>query len=191
MDRLAVFVATVERNCLTTGYITGRGTDSSFYHAPGGSVAGVVSGAYGFASLSDSAYEYFRNMATGSSENICVFNRCYTSVNYDYAAGGALQIRSSGRWNYVNYTLTKRGHLALESTNLPELWIASDGTPEILPMIQVPCELGVVSNVSGVICKMVSYNLQQTANLTASLTFRAYVDSTALGLPAAATVRVR
>ncbi|TKV25257.1 fimbrial protein, partial [Citrobacter sp. TBCS-14] len=50
--------------------------------------------------------------------------------------------------------------------------------------------LGVVGGTDGVICKMVSYNLQQTANLTASLTFRAFVDTAMLGFtPGAATVR--
>lgn len=90
----------------------------------------------------------------------------------------------------MNYTLTKRGHLALESTSaFQELWIASDGTPSITNDSGA-CELGIVGNVSGVICKMVSYTLQQTANLTASLTFRAYIDSAALGFtPAASTVR--
>ena len=124
--------------CPTTGYITGQGTDSNgFYHAQVGSVAGVVGGAYGFASLSDSAYEYFRNMATGSSETY-VFNRCYTSVNYDYAAGERCKDQSSGRWNYVNYTLTKRGHLALESTSAFQNCGSPATARRVLPMIQVP-----------------------------------------------------
>ncbi|HFT7189496.1 fimbrial protein [Enterobacter ludwigii] len=176
--------------CPTTGYIAGQGVDNNgFYHAQVGSVAGVIGGAYGFASLSNSAYEYFRNMPTGGSETY-VFNRCYTSVNYDYASGQRCKDQTTGRWNYINYTLNKRGHLALESTSaFQELWIASDGTPSITND-SGSCELGVVSNVDGVICKMVKYNLEQTQNLTASLTFRAYIDSAALGFtPSATTVK--
>ncbi len=176
--------------CPSTGFIAGQGTDNNgFYHAQVGSVAGVIGGAYGFASLTDTAYEYFRNVPTGSSETY-VFNRCYTSVNYDYSSGQRCKDQSTGLWNYVNYTLTKRGHLSLVSTNaFQELWVASDGTPSITKDSGY-CELGVVGGADGVICKMVSYNLQQTANLTASLTFRAYVDTAMLGFtPGPATVR--
>lgn len=119
-------------------------------------------------------------MPTGSSETY-VFNRCYTSVDYDYSSGQRCKDQSKGLWNYVNYTLTKRGHLSLVSTNaFQELWVASDGTPSITKDTGY-CELGVVNGEDGVICKMVNYNLQQTANLTASLTFRAYVDTAMLG----------
>ncbi|HBT4732715.1 TPA: fimbrial protein [Klebsiella quasipneumoniae subsp. similipneumoniae] len=176
--------------CPASGYIEGLGTDNNgFYHAQVGSVAGVIGGAYAFASLSNAAYEYFRNMSTGSSETY-VFNRCYTSVNYDYASGERCKDQTSGSWRSVNYTLTKRGHLSLEATNaLQELWVASDGTPSIAKDSGY-CEIGVVSSTDGVICKMVKYNLQQTANLTASLTFRTYIDTDALGFtPSASTVR--
>lgn len=176
--------------CPTTGYIAGEGLDSNgFYHAKVGSLAGVIGGAYGFASLSNSAYEYFRNMPAGSSETY-VLNRCYTSVNYDYAAGQRCRDQTSGSWSYLNYTLTKRGHLALQSTNaFQELWIASDGTPGITND-SGSCELGVVGSDDGVICKMVNYQLEQTANLTASLTFRAYIDTASLGFtPGATTVK--
>lgn len=174
--------------CPSSGFITGLGTDGNgFYHAQ--STSGVIGGAYGFASLSDSAYEYFRRMATGSSETY-VFNRCYTSVDYDYASGERCKDQSSGQWRYVNFTLTKLGHLSLVSTNaFQELWVASDGTPSITKDSGY-CELGVVDKEDGVICKMINYNLQQTANLTASLKFRAYIDSEQLGFtPKASSVQ--
>lgn len=125
-------------------------------------------------------------MPTGSSETY-VFNRCYTSVNYDYSSGERCKDQNSGLWNYINYTLTKRGHLSLESTNaFQELWVASDGTPGIAKDSGY-CELGIVDNNDGIICKMVKYNLQQSTNLTASLTFRAYIDTDMLGFTPTAT----
>ncbi|CBG89662.1 hypothetical protein [Citrobacter rodentium] len=173
--------------CPESGFIAGQGTDKNgVYHVQVAPVAGVVGGAYGFASLTDSAYEYFRNMPTGSSETY-VFNRCYTSVNYDYSSGERCKDQNSGLWNYINYTLTKRGHLSLESTNaFQELWVASDGTPGIAKDSGY-CELGIVDNNDGIICKMVKYNLQQSTNLTASLTFRAYIDTDMLGFTPTAT----
>ncbi|MCX9063873.1 fimbrial protein, partial [Citrobacter portucalensis] len=88
------------------------------------------------------------------------------------------------------YTLNKIGHLSLVSTNaFQELWVASDGTPSITKDSGY-CELGVVSREDGVICKMISYNLNQTSNLTASLRIRMYADSGLLGFtPAAATIK--
>lgn len=76
------------------------------------------------------------------------------------------------------------------STNaFQELWVASDGTPSITKDSGY-CELGVVSREDGVICKMISYNLNQTSNLTASLRIRMYADSGLLGFtPAAATIK--
>ncbi|MCK2181978.1 fimbrial protein [Hafnia paralvei] len=174
-------------NCPQSGYIAGLGTDANgFYHAQ--SYGGVVGGAYGFASFTDSAYRYFENMPTGSSETL-VFNRCYTSVNYNYSAGERCKDQSSGKWQYVNYTITKQGNLSLESTDqFQDIWIGSDGTPSF-PNNGGPCELGIVSGEEGVICKMVTYNLQETSNLTV-LKFRAHADSAALGFtPAEATLR--
>lgn len=66
---------------------------------------------------------------------------------------GNCKDQSTGSWNYVNYTLTKRGHLSLVSTNaFQELWVASDGTPSITKDSGY-CELGVVGGTDGVICK--------------------------------------
>lgn len=180
---------TTGANCPSTGYISADLTDRlGFYHtkATGGGIGG---GYYGFASLSDSAYDYFRNMSVGATETYNL-NFCRTTVEYDYAAGARCKDQSSGNWYIRPYSLTKVGHLSLESTNaFQELWIASDGTPSIAKDSGF-CELGVVGNVDGVICKMISYHFSQSSNLTNSLRIRMYADSALLGFsPAAATIK--
>ena len=180
---------TTGANCPASGYIAAELTDQfGFYHTKA-TGSGIAGGYYGFASLTDSAYEYFRNMSVGSAETYNL-NFCRTTIDYDYAAGQRCKDQSSGNWYIRPYTLNKIGHLSLVSTNaFQELWVASDGTPSITKDSGY-CELGVVSREDGVICKMISYNLNQTSNLTASLRIRMYADSGLLGFtPAAATIK--
>jgi hypothetical protein len=180
---------TTGTNCPASGFIAAELTDrQGFYHTKA-TGSGIAGGYYGFASLSDSAYEYFRNMTVGGTESYNL-NFCRTTVDYDYASGARCKDQASGNWYIRPYSLTKVGHMSLESTNaFQELWIASDGTPSISKDSGY-CELGVVSNVDGVICKMISYSFNQTSNLTSSLRMRMYADSSLLGFtPAAATIK--
>ncbi len=166
--------------CPSSGYIKADATDDEgFYHARSGS--SVYNGSYGFASFSPAAYEYFRQQTVGSSDAF-VLNLCYTTTDYDYASGVRCRDLASGAtWRYYTLTATKVGHLTLNSTGaMSEIWVASDGSPSINGGGDL-CQLGVVSGASGVICKMVSYSLQQTKRVTASLNFRMVVDTAELG----------
>lgn len=166
-------------NCPSSGYIAALTDRFGFYHAK---ATGLTStgGYYGFASLTDSAYEYFRNIPVGSAETYNL-NFCRTTIDYDYAAGQRCKDQSSGNWFIKPYTLNKIGHLSLVSTNaFQELWVASDGTPSVIKDNGY-CELGVLGGKNGIICKMISYNLNQTRNLTALLKFQMYADSGLLG----------
>ncbi len=166
--------------CPSTGFISPDVTDGEgFYHARSGS--SVYNGSYGFASLSQSAYEYFRNQTVGASD-VLTLNLCYTNTEYDAAAGERCKDLPSGaNWRYYTLTLNKVGHLTLRSTgSLSEIWIASDGTPSVNSGNDL-CQIGVANNTSGMICKMVSYSLQQSQRVTASLDFRMVVDTAELG----------
>lgn len=176
-------------NCPSSGHLAGDETDENgFYHAQikGG---GITGGAYGFASLAEGAYEYFRNMAVGGSETY-VFNYCNTTINYNPASGERCKDQSSGRWRYQNFTINKIGHLSLESTSaLQEIWIASDGTPN-LSKDNGYCELGAIGGTDGVICKMVAYNLNQNNVLNTATYIRMYANTPLLGFtPSATSVR--
>lgn len=163
-------------------------TDANgIYHALSGN--SVNNGSYAFATLSSSAYEYFKAMSVGGSETL-VLNYCTTAVNYDYAAGVRCKDVANATWRYRNFILNKLGHLTLVSTNaLAELFIASDGTPSINSGSNY-CSVAVVNNVSGVTCQMVSYSLRQSAVLGTGVTFRMQIDNSVLGFtPTAAMVR--
>lgn len=176
-------------NCPSSGYIAAEQTDQyGFYHTKS-TGSGTTGGYYAFASLTDSAYEYFRTMNVGTTETYNL-NFCYTSVDFDYASGARCKDQSSGNWYIRAFSLTKLGHLRLESTNaLQEIWVASDGTPSITGDTGY-CELGTVSNVDGIICKMIKYSLNQTGNLTSSLTMQMYADSSVLGFsPSSSSIK--
>lgn len=178
--------------CPSQGYITpGVFDNEGFYHAKAGS--SVENGSYGAGALSEAAYEYFRQQPVGASD-VLELNLCYmnaTSGDYDYASGQRCKdLTTGGTWRYYTLTLKKVGHLTLRNTgSVSEIWIASDGTPSISGNSEL-CYIGVVARVNGLICKMVSYNLQQSERVTASLNFKMIVDTAMLGFtPAAAEIQ--
>lgn len=166
--------------CPSSGYIPAQIMDhDGFYHTMSGN--SLTNGRYGFASLTSSAFEYFRNKSVGSSD-VFTLNLCYTATDYDYASGVRCKdLPSNATWKTYALTLNKVGHLTLKNTNsLSEIWIASDGTPTINANGGL-CSIGVVSKASGVICKMISYTYHQTKPVTSSLKFNMVVDTATLG----------
>jgi len=173
-------------NCPSSGYISADISDSSGFYKATPTGLGITGGAYGFGSLSEEAMSFFSEQATGSVTSLNV-NFCRTTVNYDAKAGERCADQTSGNWYQRTFNLTKRAHLQLTNTNaLEELWIASDGTPSISKEGGM-CEVGIVANVDGVICKMVDYKLEQSASLSNSLRMRMYLDTSLLGFTPAAT----
>lgn len=178
---LGIRCMTTGSSCPQSGYLPAEIIDhDGFYHTMSGN--SVENGYYGAGTLSPEAYEYFRNKPVGSSDTF-ELNFCYTKTNYDATSGLRCKdlTTSDTKWRYYNMTLSKVGHLTLNGTNaMSEIWIASDGTPSVTPGSTL-CQVGVVSGVNGVICKMVSYTLQQTERVTTSLDFQMVVDKNALG----------
>ncbi len=176
-------------NCTSSSYITADVVDSEgFYHArSGGSIA---NGNQPYGLFSPSAFEFFRTQAVGNS-SVFVINWCATSsssTDYDFASGVRCRDLPDSNANWETYTLTatKIGHLSLESTgSMSEIWVASDGTPSVAGS-GAWCSTGIVSSASGIICKMVSYNLQQTQAVS-TLRFGMEVDTAALGFSPSST----
>lgn len=168
--------------CPASSYIIPDVIDKDgFYHAMPGST--FENGSYGAGTLSPAAYEYFRSQPVGATDalqlNLCYMN---TNTDYDFASGVRCKdLESGGTWRYYTINLEKVAHLTLNSTGaMAEVWVASDGTPSINLGSEL-CQIGVVSNTSGVICKMVSYNFQQTKTLVATFYFRMVIDTALLG----------
>lgn len=165
--------------CPAQGYY---GADSitaeGFSHAKIGG-GGISGGGYGFASLSNNAYEYFRQMPTNSSQTF-LLNYCSTTNNYDPSKGERCNTTPNGNWESTNFTLTKLGHLTLVDTHaLTEIFVASDGTPS-LGLGSMECRIGIVSGASGVICKLVDYQYQTTSK-PLSIRFGMAIDTGLLG----------
>jgi hypothetical protein len=179
---LGIRCMTTGSDCPSTGYISPDVIDNEgFYHAKSGS--SVANGSYGAGTLSPVAYEYFRSQSVGASDTF-ELNLCYMNSNtdYDYASGERCKdLSTGGTWRYYTMTLEKVGHLTLNSTGaMAEIWVASDGTPSVNVGSDL-CQVGVVSNATGLICKMVSYSLQQTKTVTTSLDFQMVIDTALLG----------
>ncbi|QXD01220.1 CFA/I fimbrial minor adhesin (plasmid) [Klebsiella sp. PL-2018] len=176
-------------NCPSSGFIAGDVTDQFGYYHAKTTGAGTDGGIYGFASFSNSAFEYFRKMEVGGNETFKL-NFCRTNINYDYADGKRCKDQERGNWYIRPFSVRKLAHLSLFSTNaFQELFIASDGTPSI-NKDSGNCEIGVVDRADGVICKMVSYTLEQESRLTNRLTISMLADSSLLRFsPAPATIK--
>jgi len=150
-------------SCPAAGYIAASYTDSNgFYHTKSGN--SLANGDYGFASFSASAYEYFDAMSIGAKETYTL-NFCYTTTDYEYSADSkCADLTSGATWRTLNYSVIKNGSLTLNGTGGElEIFVASDGTPSLGLGSQF-CSIGVVSNETGAICKLISYNLEQNAN---------------------------
>lgn len=188
---LGIRCQTTGSNCPASGYITPDVLDKDgFYHAMSGS--SVTNGSYGAGTLSQSAYEYFRNQPVGTIDSLQL-NLCYmdSRADYDFASGVRCKdLASGGKWVYYTFNLEKVSHLTLNSTGaMAEVWIASDGTPSVNIGSDL-CQMGAIGSASGIICKMVSYSFQETKTLTTSLDFRMLIDTAMLGFsPSASDVR--
>ncbi|WNN45934.1 MULTISPECIES: fimbrial protein [Winslowiella] len=168
-------------NCPSVGHIPATYLDSQgLYHTMNGNSINNGNSSYG--TFSPSSFEYFRQLPVGST-NAFELNFCYTTTNYDYESGVRCKDITTGgaTWRYYTQTVTKVGHLNLLSTgSMSEIMVASDGSASVTGSGDL-CNVGVVGNVNGVICKMVSYNYQQTQQVTNQLFISMIIDTATLG----------
>lgn len=164
--------------CPSTGYRQAEYTDNEgFYHTRSG--YNIYDGAFSLATLSNAAYDYFKNQSAGAQDNLKL-NLCYHDASYDYAAGERCKTLNNGVWYKLKFNVTKLGHLTLRSTGaLAEVWTASDGTPSVTVGSDT-CSTGVVSGTRGLICKMVAYSLQESQKLS-SLQMQMVIDTGKIG----------
>ncbi|MGL5386208.1 MAG: fimbrial protein [Enterobacterales bacterium] len=127
--------------------------------------------------FSDSAYEYFRGVPVGRTE-LYKLRWCSTTAYYNPAAGQTCA-STGARIGGHEITITKAGHIRLESTNaLQEIFIDSNGNPSI-GMGSELCKIGYVGAQSGIICKMLTYDFTGSMFTRMYLTLQA--NTSALG----------
>lgn len=173
--------------CPDTGYLPAEylGKEGA-YRIFRGNALGESNYARGI--FSDSAYEYFRGVLVGRSE-LYKFRWCSTTAYYNPAAGQTCA-STGARIGGHEITITKAGHIRLESTNaLQEIFIDSNGNPS-LGMGSELCQVGYVGSESGIICKLLTYNF--TGSLFSRMYLTLQANTGALGFaPSRANGMVR
>ncbi|AVD62270.1 fimbrial adhesin EcpD [Serratia marcescens] len=115
--------------------------------------------------MSPSFYQYLKQMAAGDAFSMQI-NGCQTSVAYDAAAGGRCQDQASGSWYKRTVTHSKAAHLRFINTNaVSEVFVNSDGVP-IIGEGNADCKNQTIGARSGIMCKMVSYDLQTDGSVS-------------------------
>lgn len=166
-------------SCPSQGFIQPGMLDQyGFYRTPARS--GISNGGYGFALLSSSAYEHMRTLAVGV-RNIFDLNFCRTNNAYDPARGQRCNTHATtGNWYKTNFNLTKTAHITLTDTRgASELWVDSNGIPSLAERSEF-CQVGVVMGESGIICKMVKYDVRKNSDIYSTLRFNLIVDQSQL-----------
>ncbi|MGS4883165.1 hypothetical protein [Photobacterium damselae] len=109
------------------------------------------------AKLSDSAYQYIKNMEVGDTLSF-EMNVCYTSKDYDPLNERCID-QTSGSWYKSIVNQTKVAHLNITRTNaISEIMVDSNGNPTIIPGSK-GCEAATVGSRNGVICEFLAYDL--------------------------------
>jgi Mat/Ecp fimbriae adhesin len=172
-------------NCPSTGFLPPEMMDKTgMYKARSG--GSVYDGNYAFASFAQNAYQYFNQLAVGSTDTF-QFHYCRTTEDYNPLKGERCINANAGFWGYANFNVTKIAHIKLSRTNAAsEIWVATDGTPSLSPGAE-ECYETVVANVAGISCKMVNYTLQNSETLPAAISLKMNVNATSLGFTPAAT----
>lgn len=155
--------------CPDTGYLPAEylGKEGAYRILRNVTVGGTE---YARGIFSDSAYEYFKNVPVGNSE-LYKYRWCSTTAYYNPAAGQTCA-STGARIGSHDITITKEGHIRLESTNaLQEIFIDSEGNPS-MGLGSRFCQVGYVDGVNGAICKLVAYHMQGVAFRTMSLTLK-------------------
>lgn len=119
--------------------------------------------------LSPSFYSYLRQMAVGERISFDIYTcEAYVGRTYDASKGERCKDLPAGGGEYRKHSAShvKAAHLRLSNTNaIAEVFISSDGNP-IIGEGSIDCKMQVVSGLSGIMCKMVEYELQLQSGAT-------------------------
>ncbi|MGL5388857.1 MAG: fimbrial adhesin EcpD [Serratia sp. (in: enterobacteria)] len=115
--------------------------------------------------MSPSFYQYLKQMGTGQSFGMQI-NGCQTNVVYNASNGERCQDQVRGNWYRRNVTHSKAAHLRFINTNaVSEVFVNSDGIP-IIGEGNADCKNQTIGARSGIMCKMVSYDLQTDGSVS-------------------------
>lgn len=147
---------------------------------------GLARGSFG-----PGAYEYFKNLSVGTTEDIYM-HVCTTKEYYSPANGGRCKNAQKGNYWVLGFNLTKMGHFTLLDTKaFQEIWYGTDGTPYLNPNGQY-CHFSVVNKKDGIECKMLKYNAKgDVAKYDVSYKLSMITDTDVLGFtPPSTTIYI-
>ncbi len=160
---LGLYCQQKSKSCPAGGSILGEKTDEKgFYKANSGT--GVAGGWAPVGTISPEMYEFARSAAINSKQDMLV-NWCATRIYYEFNQQKCNELSEGDRilWRY-QLAILKIGHLVLENVvGVSELWVASDGSSQLKSGAE-HCQKQRISNVDGVVCKVVKYNLKSLQN---------------------------
>lgn len=142
--------------------------------------------------FSESLYRWMAELPSGTSYTFDM-RTCTSRDDYDLSSTTCMD--SGGRINTQQHYIptTKKGNILLKGTGaLQEIYVDSNGNPSI-GLGSSFCSIGIVGNVSGVVCKLVELETQG-ASISGSFTVRMYIDHQKLGLgtaPRAAAIQFK
>lgn len=129
--------------------------------------------------LSDTFYQYLRQMAAGNSFTITADSCMDTQTNAQWY-GGDCATRDYSSHNRQTLTSTKAAHLKLINTNeVDEVFINSDGKPTPAEG-NINCVEQTIGSQSGLACKMVSYSLQSNGENLSGIQFYPMLTNSSL-----------
>ncbi len=162
---LGLYCQQSSRFCPSQGTIPGEKTDEKgFYKAFSG--IGAAGGWAPIGTISPEMYEFARSAAINSKQDMRV-NWCNTHWPYELSQQKCTELKDNDRtwWSY-NLSILKIGHLILEdAAGVSEIWVASDGSSQLKSETE-HCKNQRVSNLDGVVCKVVKYNYKSSQNPT-------------------------
>ncbi|AHG20863.1 hypothetical protein Z042_15580 [Chania multitudinisentens RB-25] len=115
--------------------------------------------------MSPSFYQYLKQMGTGDTFSMQI-NGCQTNVVYSASSGGRCQNQTQGTWYRRTVSHSKAAHLRFLNTNaVSEVFVNSDGIP-IIGEGNADCKTQTIGARSGIMCKMVNYDLQTDGSVS-------------------------
>ncbi|CRY56532.1 Uncharacterised protein [Yersinia intermedia] len=117
--------------------------------------------------MSDSFYYYLAQRPVGDVLRMDI-NLCSTSEEYDASNGARCKDRELANWSKRSVSHQKVAHLRLKEVNaVSQILINTDGIP-VVGQDSADCRNHSLAGQTGIMCKMLSYDLNASANINNS-----------------------
>ncbi|CQJ21577.1 Uncharacterised protein [Yersinia mollaretii] len=117
--------------------------------------------------MSDSFYYYLAQLPVGDVLRMDI-NLCSTSQEYDASSGARCKDQALANWSKRSVSHQKMAHLRLKEVNIvSQILINTDGVP-VVGQDSADCRNHSLAGRAGIMCKMLSYDLNTNADINNS-----------------------